>query len=93
VREAAGGAGDLLHTLFRHLLAWNGRSDRTQTQYIALGLLSAFVTGQTQAADVPRDAQPDAARVTAAAPAANRRVAPAIPLRGLSIPLRMIHFG
>jgi AraC-like DNA-binding protein len=57
---------DLLHPLFRHLLAWNGRGDPTQTRLIALSLLSAFVTGQTQAADIPRDAQPDAvARVAA----------------------------
>jgi AraC-like DNA-binding protein len=66
VRQATGGADDLLHSLFRHLLAWNGRGDPTQTQCIALGLLSAFVTGHTQAADVPRNVQPDAvARVTA----------------------------
>jgi AraC-like DNA-binding protein len=57
---------DLLHPLFRHLLAWNGRADPAQTRFITLGLLSAFVTGQTQATDIPRDAQPDpVARVTA----------------------------
>jgi len=51
VRPAAPQNDDLLRPLFRHLLAWSGRGDTMQTQFIALGLLAAFVTGQTASGD------------------------------------------
>ena len=58
--------GDLTGTLFRHLLAWNGVGDPAQTQLLALSLLSAFVTGQAQASNIPQSPLPDAvATVTA----------------------------
>ena len=42
------GEGELLRSLFNHLLAWNGFGDTAQQEYIALSLLAGFVTGQTE---------------------------------------------
>ncbi|MBC8104096.1 MAG: helix-turn-helix transcriptional regulator [Cytophagales bacterium] len=39
---------DLLRPLFRHLLTWSGKGDAAQRQLIALSLLAAFVTGETE---------------------------------------------
>lgn len=52
-------AGDLPRTLFRHLLAWNGSGDPAQTEWLALSLLAAFVTGQGRAGEVNRSSLPD----------------------------------
>lgn len=54
------GHDDLLATLFRHLLAWNGRGDTTQTRLLALSLLAAYVSGQTASAEVAGDPLPPA---------------------------------
>lgn len=50
--------GDLLATLFQHLLAWGDSGDPYQTKLITQALLSAFVTGQTAGGAVRRDALP-----------------------------------
>ena len=51
--------GDILRPLFRHLLASAGRGDPVQCRLMVAGLLAAFVTGETRAGDVPRDALPE----------------------------------
>ncbi len=42
------GDTDLLRPLFRNLMAWGNTGDRAQTQLIALSLLAAFVTGESE---------------------------------------------
>lgn len=39
--------GDLLRPLFRNLMAWSKEGDLAQRQLIALGLVAAFVTGES----------------------------------------------
>lgn len=46
VVRVAGGANDLMVTLFRHLLAWDAAGDRVQRGFVAQALLAAYVTGQ-----------------------------------------------
>jgi AraC family transcriptional regulator len=51
--------GDILRPLFRHVLTWLGRGDALQQRLTAAQMLTAFVSGQVAAADVPADALPE----------------------------------
>jgi AraC family transcriptional regulator len=50
---------DLLHSLFRHLIAWNERGDPVQMRLLTLSLLAGYVTGQTVSTDVVEPSLPD----------------------------------
>lgn len=43
---------DLLRPLFQNLMAWGNQGDPTQRRLIALSLLAAFVTGESESANV-----------------------------------------
>lgn len=58
--RAQGDIGDLSRALFSHLLAWNGRGDGSLTRLLALSLLAAHVTGQTQSQPPPAEPLPEA---------------------------------
>lgn len=53
--------GDILRPMFRHLLTWSDRAgaDRGLLTQTLAHMLTTFVTGQFDAADVPRDPLPD----------------------------------
>ncbi len=57
VRELAG--DDVIRPLFRHLLAWQGRADDLLRELTMKAILTAFVTGQIAAGDLPPDLLPD----------------------------------
>jgi AraC family transcriptional regulator len=51
--------GDILRPLFRHVLTWLGRGNAMQQRLTVAQMLTAFVSGQVAAADVPADALPE----------------------------------
>ncbi len=51
--------GDVLLTLFKHLLRWGTRAESIVQQLTIMHMLSIYVTGQRAAGDVPREALPD----------------------------------
>ncbi len=50
---------DILRPLFRHLLTWAGRGDPGQMQLTVAHLLTAYLTGQIGAGDVPPSTWPE----------------------------------
>ena len=51
VRNPSGDT-DLLRPLFRNLMTWGNQGDQIQRQLIALSLVAAFVTGESESANV-----------------------------------------
>lgn len=52
--------GDVLRPLFRHLLTWAERGDPLLVRTTMAHMLTSFVTGEIAAADLPREALPEA---------------------------------
>lgn len=50
---------DVLLPLFRHVLAWNGKGSPLMRELAIKGILTAFVTGETAAGELPVDSLPD----------------------------------
>lgn len=52
-------ADDLMLPLFRHLLAWSGKGSPMLRELAARVLLTAFVTGESAAGDLPPESYPE----------------------------------
>lgn len=51
---------DILRPLFRHLLTWSMKGDKSLQLLTVMHMVTAFVRGETATADLPRDPLPDA---------------------------------
>ncbi len=74
---------DLLRPLFRNLMTWGNQGDPIQRQFIALGLLAAFITGESESGtlrDLSRPRLPEPVERALAFIASQLDTAPGVPL-------------